>query len=333
MSRTCLITGGAGNLACQLTWRLASKFDRLLLVDRAACPVAATAPAAEYATADVLDEPALKALLARHRPTAIVHLASLLSGSCEHDRRLAWRVNCDAMVGLLELSLEYGVKTFLFPSSVASYGGQLPDPLPEDAAQWPDGLYGVTKIAGERLGVYYQRAHGFDFRSLRLPIVVSRYAPPGAASAYASRAFIEAVEQGRFAFPVRPRACVSLMYVQDALTALADLLEAPEEGLSRRVYNVQSISPTAQEIATAIQARLPHVELSFDPHPIQADLVERWPRTVVDASARHDWGWQPRFDLETLADHFLEELQRELLHASKLSTAGRAGAEQPRRKP
>ncbi|HEY1785339.1 MAG TPA: NAD-dependent epimerase/dehydratase family protein [Pirellulales bacterium] len=310
MSKTCLITGGAGNLACQLSWHLASKFDRLLLVDLAARPVAATAPAAEYVTADVLDEPALGSLLARHRPTAIVHLASLLSGSCEHDRRLAWRVNCDGMLGLLELSLQHGVGTFLFPSSVASYGGELPDLLPEDAAQWPDGLYGVTKIAGERLGVYYQRAHGLDFRSLRLPIVVSRYAPPGAASAYASRAFIEAVQQGRFAFPVRPRACVSLMYVEDALRALVGLLEAPQERLSRRVYNVQSISPTAQEIAAAIQARLPHAELTFDPHPTQADLVERWPREVVDASARHDWGWQPRFDLETLADHFLEELQR-----------------------
>ena len=211
----------------------------------------------------MLDEPALRSVLDIHRPDAVVHLASLLSGSCERDRRLAWRVNCDGMLGLLELSLEYGVGTFLFPSSVASYGGQLPNPLPEDAAQWPDGLYGVTKIAGERLGVYYQRTHGLDFRSVRLPIVVSRHAPPGAASAYASRAFIEAVEHGRYVFPVRPRACVSLMYVEDALEALVGLLAAPQERLSRRVYNLQSISPTAQEIATAIQARLPRGRALF----------------------------------------------------------------------
>ncbi len=273
----------------------------------------------------MLDEPALRALFARHRPDVVVHLASLLSGSCERDRRLAWRVNCDGMLGLLELALEHGVGTLLFPSSIASYGGQLPNPLPEDEAQWPDGLYGVTKIAGERLGVYYQRAHGLDFRSLRLPIVVSRHAPPGAASAYASRAFIEAVEHGRYAFPVRPRACVSMMYVEDALQALVSLLEAPAARLSRRVYNVQSISPTAAEIATVIQSRLPHVTLTFDPHPTQADLVECWPRSMVDASARHDWGWQPRFDLETLADHFLEELQREFSHPPKLPATGRAG--------
>lgn len=105
------------------------------------------------------------------------------------------------------------------------------------------------------------------------------------------------------------------------------LLGAPQERLSRRVYNIQGISPTAQEIAAAIQARLPGVELTFDPHPTQADLVERWPQTMFDAPARHDWGWQPRFDLDGLANHFLEELQREFPHASKLPTADRAGTQ------
>ena len=123
MSKTCLITGGAGNLACQLTWRLAAKFDHLLLVDLAARPIAASHPAARFVSADVLDEPALRALFARHRPDVVIHLASLLSGSCERDRRLAWRVNCDGLLGLLELSLEHGVGTLLFPSSIASYGG------------------------------------------------------------------------------------------------------------------------------------------------------------------------------------------------------------------
>ena len=316
MPRTCLITGGGGNLACQLTWRLASRFDRIILVDLAPHPVAATAPAATYVSADVLDEPALETLLERDRPDAIIHLASLLSGSCERDRRLAWRVNCDGLLGLLELALEYRVGTLLFPSSFATYGGQLPELLPEDAPQWPDGLYGVTKVAAERLGTYYQRAHGLDFRAVRLPMVISRHAPPGAVSAYVSRAFIEAAEHGHYTFPVRPRARVSLMFVEDALSALVDLLAAPAASLTRRTYNVQSISPSAEEIAAAIAARLPGVRLSFDPHPVHADMVERWPRMLVDESARRDWGWNPQFDLDRLADRFLEELGREFPRAS-----------------
>ncbi len=264
----------------------------------------------------MLDEPALRALFERDRPDTVIHLASLLSGSCESDRRLAWRVNCDGLVGMLELALEYRVGTFLFPSSFATYGGQLPELLPEDAPQWPDGLYGVSKVAAERLGAYYHKAHGLDFRAVRLPMVISRDAPPGAVSAYVSRAFIESAEHGRYVFPVRPRARVSLMYVEDALSALVDLLAAPAANLSRRAYNVQSISPSAEEIAAAIRARLPGVQLAFDPHPSHADMVERWPRMLVDESARRDWGWNPQFDLDRLADRFLEELRREFPHPS-----------------
>lgn len=303
-----MITGGAGNLACQLSWRLTGHFDELVLVDLARQPVAPTAPTATYEQGDLLDEPRMTELLRRHRPRAIVHLASLLSGSCEQDRRRGWQINCDGMFGLIELALAERVETLLFPSSLAAYGGTLADPLPEDAPQWPDGIYGVTKLACERLGVYYHRRHGLDFRCLRLPIVVSRFAPAGAASAFASRAFVESVASGGFTFRVRRETRASLIYVEDALDALIGLLVARADRLARRVYNIQAISPSAGEIATAIAERLPEARLTFDPDPAVADLIESWPRRLVDDSARHDWDWLPRFDLAGLADHFLHSL-------------------------
>ena len=308
MRKTCLVTGGAGNLACQLSWRLADQFDKLVLVDLADQPVAAIAPSAVYERSDLLDESAMSALLRQYNPQAIVHLASLLSGRCEQDRRQGWLVNCDGFLGLMEQAVIARVETVLFPSSLAAYGGRLVDPLPEDAPQWPDGLYGVTKLTCERLGAYYQRRHGLIFRCLRLPIVVSPFAPAGAASAYASRAFIEAVEKGRFTFRVRPETRTSLMYVEDALDALLRLLIAPAQQLKYPVYNIQAISATAQEIADCIAARLPNARLTFDPDPEIAALIESWPRCVIDDSARNDWRWQPRYDLDRLADHFLEKL-------------------------
>ncbi len=163
MNNTCLITGGAGNLACQLSWRLAERFDRLVLSDLAPAPVAAVPEHVVYQQGDLIDEPALAALVAREKPSLVIHLGSLLSGSCEFDRRRAWQVNTTAMVALLEACLASGVPKMMFPSSMASYGGELPDVLTDDTPQWPDGLYGVTKLACERLGVYYQRRHGIDF--------------------------------------------------------------------------------------------------------------------------------------------------------------------------
>ena len=307
MADTWLVTGGAGNLACQLSRHLVEHCDQLVLTDVAARPVAAVAPSARYERCDLVDAAAVAALLARHRPKVVFHLASLLSGKCELDRGLAWQVNTTATVGLFDAALTSGVQTVVFPSSVASYGGKPDDPLPEDAPQWPEGIYGVTKVACERLGLYYHARHGLDFRCVRLPIIVSRFAPAGAASAYASRAFIEAAQQGRFTFRVRPGTQSSLMYVEDALRALLDLALAPADRLSRRVYNIHSIAPTADEIAACIRHRRPEAELIFDPDPAISALIESWPRRLVDESARRDWGWEPRFDLERIAHVMLEQ--------------------------
>jgi threonine 3-dehydrogenase len=87
------------------------------------------------------------------------------------------------------------------------------------------------------------------------------------------------------------------------------LMEAPSERLSRRVYNIQALSPRAEEIAHAITARVPRAQLTFAPDPDVAALIESWPVRFDDTAARHDWCWSPRYDLDTLADDFLRELQ------------------------
>lgn len=309
---TCLITGGAGNLACQLSQALQDRYDRLVLLDIAEPARQASPPNAVFERGDITNEVQLGELLRRHRPRAVVHLASLLSGSCERDRTLGWRVNASGTFALLEAAYQQGVSTLLFASSVAAFGGELPDPLPEEAPQWPDGLYGVTKMACERLGVYYHRRHGLDFRCLRLPITISRFAPAGAASAFASHAFVESARTGRYCFRVRPETRLSLIYSQDVIGAMAALLAAEGQNLTRRVYNLHAMTVTARDIALAIGRRLPAADLQFDPDPTVADLIASWPGAMDDSRARADWGWKPKYDLEQTAEHLLNELQTEV---------------------
>ena len=316
MGETYFITGGAGNLACQLTFELARRGHRVVLFDLAQWPVAETAPGCESVRGDVTDAQGIADAVRRHQPDVILHFASLLSGKSEEDRPAAWRVNVDGTFALMESALAAGVGKFFLASSVATYGGRLPCPLPEDYPQWPDGLYGVTKMALERLGVYYHRKHGLDFRCLRLPMVISAYAPAGAASAYASRAFVEAVERGRFTFKVRPQTRPCVVYVKDALAAIVDLMETPAQRLSQRVYNIHGLTPSTADLAEAITARLPEAQLDFAPDPHIVALIESWPVEIADASARRDWGWQPQYDLEAMADDFIRELKHESANAS-----------------
>ncbi len=139
-------------------------------------------------------------------------------------------------------------------------------------------------------------------------MVISRFAPAGAASAYGSRSFVEAVEHGRFTFRVRPQSQTAVMYVEDSLAGIVQLIDAPAERLSRRVYNIQSFSATAYQIAEAIRRQLPGVEFEFAPEADVVKLVESWPKKLDDSAARRDWGWQPQYDLDQMAAHFIREL-------------------------
>lgn len=322
VDRTCLITGGAGNLACQLSWQLEAQFDRIVLFDIAAQPLAATSAKAVFETGDLLAPGRVDELLVRHRPGTIIHLASVLSGGCEQNRELGWRVNMDGSFLLFEAALRHGVSQVLFASTVAAFGGALPAVLTETTPQWPDGLYGVTKMAIERLGVYYHRKHGLDFRCLRLPITISRHAPVGAASAFASHAFIGSVHQGAFTFRVRPETPLALIYVRDVLRGVVGLLSAPAAHLNQRVYNLAAMTVTSAQIATAIQRRLPAAQLTFAPDPAISSLLASWPGRMDDDAARRDWSWKEEYDLDRTADDFIGELQAE---SARLRASGERG--------
>ena len=300
-----LVTGAGGNLARQLMDELRSRGKETLGIDLA--PPPAQQPDA-WQQADVTDAAAMARLLAEFRPQCILHLASLLSMSSAADPPRAWRVNASAAVELLELAAAHGVRRFFFPSTSATYGGRLPDPLPEDYPQWPDNIYGATKVAVERVGTYFALSRGLDFRAVRLPIVVSPHAPPAAVSAYASHLFVAAARGDSFTVPVAPEVAVSVIYVRDVTRGILRLAAAPEERLSRRVYNLHGFAASAGALAQAAAQRVPGFKYRFEPKPLPTEILAVQPSVYVDASARRDWGWDPQFDLPATADHLLATL-------------------------
>lgn len=298
-----LITGAGGNLARQLLAELRAQGKETLGIDLTPPPAAQRAGA--WRQADVTDRSGMARLLAEFRPQCILHMASLLSISSAADPRRAWQVNAGAAVELLELAAEHGVQRFFFPSTSATYGGRLPDPLPEDHPQWPDNIYGATKVAVERVGACFALSRGLDFRSVRLPIVVSPYAPPAAVSAYASHLFTAAARGESFTVPVAPEVAVAAIYVRDVTRGILRLVAAAEERLTRRVYNLHGFAASAGALAQAAARRAPGFAYRFAPEELATRILGGQPSVYVDASARRDWGWEPQFDLAATADDML----------------------------
>ncbi len=307
-----LITGGTGSIGSRLSAALVERGDDVIALDVRPDPVAPSAAfgRVDVRSGEVQNAAFVHALVAETRPDAIFHLAAILSGRSETDSELAWRVNVDGVRNVLEAARAHGVARVLFPSSVASYGLNAGDAPGDASPQWPVGLYGVTKVLGERLGVYYHQRFGLDVRSLRLAAMVAPTAPAsGAASAYVCELYAHAVQRGRYTFQVYPHSRIPLVWVGDVVDAFLRLHDAPAAQLRQRVYSIMGCSPSVQEMAEALQRRLPHAQLDFDPDPIQANVVDSWPSRIDDASARADWAWDPEHDLERMTDAVLAELQ------------------------
>ena len=91
----------------------------------------------------------------------------------------------------------------------------------------------------------------------------------------------------------------------EAIDALLRLAEADRDRLNRSAYNVRSFAPTAGELAEAITARYPDLEVTFNPHPGRQMIVDGWPCDIDDSAAQADWGWSSSHSLETALDDYL----------------------------
>jgi threonine 3-dehydrogenase len=303
-----LVTGASGNLARRFIAELREHglrghSCRFVLTDLQ--PGSDSGPD-QFVPADLADTAGLRRLVEAHRPDVVAHFGSLLSGACEQNLERAWQINGTASLALLESAANLPGCLFFFPSTGATYGSGAPDPLPEDAPQWPVNFYGVAKVAIERAGAYLQGKRGLDFRCLRFPMVISPSAPATAVSAYASRAFVEARSGRTFVFPVSPSTGISTIYVKDVIAGIRQFLEAPCARLTRSVYNVHAFSPTAADVATAIRRHVPGFTHVFQPDAFVDGLLRGWPRVHRDDSARSDWGWAPRYDLAATAADLLQ---------------------------
>ncbi len=242
---------------------------------------------------------------------SIFHMAAILSGDAEQDAERAWRVNMEGTRNVLEAARLFDVEKVVFTSTVATFGAGLPEPVEVDAPQWPVSLYGATKVAGERLGVYYHHRFGLDFRCVRLTAVMAPRGAPGGASGFCSLLYRESVQNGKYDFYLKPETRAPIIYVEDAVRALLDLHNAPSDALTRRVYQVNGIRPSAEEMAASVQARLPHVRIGYKPDPVRDGIVESWPTELDASDATRDWGWKSGFDLDQMTEAMIATLSGE----------------------
>jgi nucleoside-diphosphate-sugar epimerase len=104
---------------------------------------------------------------------------------------------------------------------------------------------------------------------------------------------------------VRPDTRLPFMVMPDAIKALLMLESAPQESLSRQVYNITSFSPTADEIYKIVKSAFPEAQIECCSHSNRQAIVDSWPAQVDDTAACRDWGWMPDYDQDQAFNDYL----------------------------
>lgn len=263
---------------------------------------------------DVTDIATLESIIKDNGITDVYHLAGLLSVAGEKDPDLAWRVNFDGLKNVLDLAKIYKFKVF-FPSSIAAFGATTPkENTPQHTSLEPTTIYGVGKVAGELMCQYYWKRWGVDARSLRYPGLTGYKAPPGdGTTEYSVHIFYGLLNEGKYSCFLKEGTRLPMMYIDDAIKGTIDLMEAPAENITVRTsYNFGAINFAPEELAAEIKKLYPDFEFTYDVDPVKQAIAESWPQSIDDSDARHDWGWDPSFDLPKMTSTMIEGLKKKL---------------------
>jgi UDP-glucose 4-epimerase len=305
-----LVTGSAGHLGEALVRTLRDSGHEVTGLDRLDSPHTDV-------VASITDRAAVRSAV--DGADAVVHTATLHKPHVmSHPRQAFVDTNITGTLVLLEQAVAAGVGTFLYTSTTSAFGRALSPGegapaawITEDVVPRPRNIYGVTKVAAEELCELVARDHDLSCLILR----TSRFFPEQDDSEHVRTGYADANAKVN-----------ELLYrridLADVVTAhVAALSRAPRIGFGR--YVVSATTPFAPEDLAELRRDAPAVvERLF---PDYADVYRRlgWrmfpgiDRVYVNARARADLGWQPRYDFR----HALDLLQVGEAPRSALATS------------
>jgi threonine 3-dehydrogenase len=307
-----LVTGAGGQIGQVLLQALAERFgsDQICATDIREIP----SWSGPYQSLNVLDRDGLDQLVVQRGVTQIYHLAAILSATGEKDPLRTWQVNMDGFLNVMEVSRTRGVKRIFHPSSIAAFGAEINLELAgQHIPLIPATVYGISKVAGENWSYYYHQRYGLDVRSLRYPGIIGHQSDPGGGTTdYAVEIYHAAVKGEAFTCFLEPDTRLPMIYMDDAIRATLELMDAPAENIQVRTgYNLGGMDFTPAEIAEAIRTEIPGFRINYQPDFRQA-IATSWPKRVDDRQAREDWGWKPGFDLMEMTRDMIRQLSQRL---------------------
>lgn len=252
-----------------------------------------------------LTDPTFLDRLMAERPDSIFHLASQLTLQAELDPALAYRTNVAALRTMMERA--ENKPALVFTSSIAVYGGDLPDRVTERIAPAPSTTYGTHKAVNELLVADYSRRGQVDGRSLRLPIVLTRPGnPQPVVSDQVASIIREPLNARNVTVPLSENTKVPLASAGTVVRALRRIQAVPAKNMPEsRAVNLPALTVTVRDMAEAAARAGATGRVDYAPSPKTQSIVDGWPANFLSDHAE-DLGIAPEPGIDALISDYLD---------------------------
>ena len=306
-----LVIGASGQIGVELTLALRKIYGNANVI---ASDLREQNPLLEgtgpYVSMDVMNKEMLHVQVIRQGITQIYLLAAILSATGEKNPNLAWSLNMQSLLNVLDIAKEEKLTKIYWPSSIAVFGPTSPRVnAPQQTIIEPTTVYGISKYAGEFWCNYYFHRYGVDVRSLRYPGLISYKSQPGGGTTdYAVEIFHAAKAGEQYECFLKEDTYLPMMYMPDAIRATIELMEADAKSIKVRTsYNLSGMSFSPKEITAEIKKHIKEFTTVYVPDYRQA-IADSWPQSIDDSVARQDWNWKEDYDLAEMTRDMLENL-------------------------
>lgn len=311
-----LVIGATGQIGTELTMALRQQYgsNEVIAGGHTKSPSDQLRDSGPFVVADCMDSQSIADIVKKFQIDTIYHLAALLSATAEKKPELAWQVNMQGLINILDIARCYQCAVF-FPSSIGVFGDSTPkENTPQNTIQRPSTIYGITKLAGELLCDYYHNKYNLDVRGVRFPGLISYETMPGGGTTdYAVEIFYEAIQCQQYSCFLSENTYLDMMYMPDAIKAAIQIMETnPGRLVHRNGYNITAMSFCPRELAQEIKKWIPNFTITYKVDPIRQAIADSWPDCMDDSVARQEWSWHPDFDLSKMTKDMIEKLSQKL---------------------
>ena len=258
---------------------------------------------------DIMDYERGDYLINKYKINQIYNFAAILSAKGEKNPLSTWDTNNAGFMNIAKLCIKNNIKQIFWPSSIAVFGiNSNLDFVKNDEPMLPGTIYGVSKLACEKVMNYFNYKNLLDIRSIRLPGIVSNSKPGGGTTDYIVEMLYNAKQKKSYTCFLKENTCLPMIHVQDAVDASIKLMNLNKNQISLNYpYNISSFETSPNSWLKAIRSLGYDLDMKYN-IDFRQNIADSWPKKIDDNILRNQINWQPIYNEFNTAKNIIKSI-------------------------